>query len=107
MPGGQSLRCGVPTLSSTSVDTQAIVIPGPHSRIGQGLRSGFKALCFSRREDQCASACEGKGQDGEASWTAFHVIFHDWYDEKEAGATQDMLENSDITCNACKLKIPF
>lgn len=85
---------------STCIDTQAIVIPGPHSNKGQGLRSGFKCLCFSNFQ---------LGHDAQSSFShsPFHVIFHDWYSDEEAISTQDMLENSDITCNTCKQAILF
>jgi hypothetical protein len=79
---------------STCVDTAAIVIPGPLSEKGQGLRSGFKCLCFSSNSEGTRNL-------------PFHVIFHDYYTEEEAIGTQNMLENSDISCNSCKQKIRF
>lgn len=81
---------------STCIDTQAIVVPGAYSKKGQGLRSRFKCLSFSNFDLL---------EDDDS--TPFHVIFHDWYNEEKAIGTQDMLENSDITCNTCKQKILF
>lgn len=89
---------------STCIDTQAIVVPGPYSEKGQGLRSGFKCLCFSNFD---VVKEEDHSSNNDQKSTPFHVIFHDWYNEEEAIGTQDMLENSDITCNTCKQKILF
>lgn len=93
------------------IETQAIVVPGPQAQRGHGLRSGFKCLCFA--------PCYGEKQAANAAASLmpsasiiedppiFHVVLHDWYDEAEAEGTQDMLEHSEITCNACKRSILF
>lgn len=94
------------------VETQAIVIPGPNAKRGQGMRSGFKCLCYGRKHNDehealstatTATVTEG----GSIRSPSFHVILHDWYDEDEAANTEDMLANSDITCNWCRGSICF
>lgn len=89
----------IPLDVSTCAETQAIVVPGPFAERGQGLRSGFKCLCFHSPHQQ--------NDPVDADKKTFHVIFHDWYDEGEAEGTQDMLHYSEITCNACKQTITF
>lgn len=100
----------LPFSPSTCIDTQAIVIPGPHSQRGQGLRSGFKCLCFSKLYLPVGPSEEEQREHRRRRHdqvTPFHVIFHDWYDIEEARGTQNMLENSTITCNTCKQTIRF
>ncbi|PWN36808.1 uncharacterized protein FA14DRAFT_176114 [Meira miltonrushii] len=96
----------IPLEASTCSETQAIVVPGPFAPRGQGLRSGFKCLCFHPAHQNISDG-DSKTQLQFTTEKAFHVIFHDWYDEAEAEGTQDMLHYSDITCNACKQTIVF
>ncbi|UZJ55115.1 hypothetical protein CBS101457_004435 [Exobasidium rhododendri] len=106
--GQQARNTDMQFNSSNCIETQAIVIPGHNSQKGQGLRSGFKALCLSNNDTLHANSCEEDISDDEDTTPfTFHVIYHDWYDEDEAKGTQNMLENSDITCNTCKNKIRF
>lgn len=96
----------IPMESSTCTETQAIVIPGPNAKRGQGLRSGFKCLCF-HAPHQHALNDTVRNPTRSPLEKPFHVIFHDWYDEAEAEGTQDMLHHSEITCNTCKKSILF
>jgi hypothetical protein len=98
---GHSTHFDLQFSHSTCIDTQAIVIPGPNAEKGQGLRSGFKCLCFSNFK------ALAKADGTLPALSPFHVIFHDWYNEEEAQSTQHMLQNSDITCNTCKVKIRY
>lgn len=96
----------IPLDASTCSETQAIVVPGPFAPRGQGLRSGFKCLCFDSTNQNILDETS-KNRSQSNTGKVFHVIFHDWYDEAEAEGTQDMLHYSDITCNACKQTIVF
>ncbi len=103
LPARGSIPFTSDDLHGNCVDTAAIVIPGPFSERGQGLRSGFKGLCFNYRID----VQEAINESHDEKTALFHVIFHDYYTEEEAIGTTDMLANSEISCNTCKNKIRF